>query len=159
MQATARRLSVVSATSRARRRLIRDVRRHSPQGFKKIMKPLVLLAIFLLATAAFAMSPPMRRENAPQVSAMKAIEAATAALASKPGKYYCAKVILQEASMNPDPLFAARHWQLVFYEEGRKRTVDAGGKETFGDIELNVSAAGEIFGMRQLFSGPFPKNP
>ncbi|HRJ09272.1 MAG TPA: hypothetical protein PK490_13950 [Prosthecobacter sp.] len=123
------------------------------------MKPLALLAILLLATAAFSMAPPMRRENAPQVSAMKAIETATAALASKPGKYYCAKVILQEASMSPDPLFAARHWQLVFYEEGRERTVDAGGKETFGDIELNVSAAGEIFGMRQLFSGPFPKNP
>ena len=123
------------------------------------MKPLALLAILLLATAAFAMAPPMRRENAPQVSAMKAIETATAALASKPGKYYCAKVILQEESMNPDPLFAARHWQLVFYEVRRKRTVDAGGKETFGDVELNVSAAGEIFGMRQLFSGPFPKNP
>lgn len=50
--------------------------------------------------------------------------------------------------MSPDPLFAARHWQLVFYEEGRKRTVDASGKETFGDIELNVSETGEIFGMR-----------
>ena len=123
------------------------------------MKPVALLAIILLASAAFAIAPPMRRENAPQISAMKAIETATAALFSKAGKYYCAKVILQEESMNPDPLFAARHWQLVFYEEGRKRTVDAGGKETFGDVELNVSAGGEIFGMRQLFSGPFPKNP
>lgn len=114
----------------------------------KIMKPLALLSILLLASAAFAMAPPMRRENAPQVSATKAIETATAALANKPGKYYCAKVILQEASLSPDPLFAARHWQLVFYEEGRKRTVDASGKETFGDIELNVSETGEIFGMR-----------
>lgn len=105
------------------------------------------------------MPPPMRRENAPQLSAIMAIEKATAALANKPGKYYCATVILHEASMLPDPSFAARHWRLVFYEEGRQRSVDASGKQTFGDIELNVSAAGKVFGVRQLFFGPFPMNP
>jgi len=98
----------------------------------------------------------MEREKAPQISASKAIEIATAALADKPG-YYCAEVQLEDASMLPDPSYAARHWKLVFHKEGSKLTVGADRKQTFGDVEINVGLDGKVFGLRQIFYGPLPK--
>ena len=121
------------------------------------MKLLSLFFVLLLSITAFSMEPLMQREKAPQISAAKAIEIAATALAGKPGKYYCARATLQDQQMLPGPN-GARHWEIVFHEEGRQRTVDAAGRETFGDMEVNVSISGEVFGTRQIISGPRPKN-
>ena len=113
------------------------------------MKLLSLFFVLLLSITAFSMEPLMQREKAPQISA--------AALAGKPGKYYCAGATLKDQQMLPGPN-GTRHWEIVLHEEGRQRTVDAAGRETFGDMEVNVSMTGEVFGVRQLTFGPRPKN-
>jgi hypothetical protein len=118
------------------------------------MKSLIFALVVLTALPSIAMSPPTRRDPAPALSAVDAIRAASAAIEAKGSHYYCASVELEPQSTLPDPRFAARHWRLVFYEAEHRRIVEAGGKQSFGDIEVRVTMSGEVFATRQLSFGP-----